>query len=192
MTGIIYTYTVGGATVSVSEGENGPVWVNGRPVWLAAAERLFLLILAQAKGKNVTARMHLDELYGARRAPDLKILDVYACKIRNKLHAKCSDAASAVRTVWGRGYAFGTPEAEPVPVPHGLGLPLATDRWTTTRKALVVESINEGLVTMGQVLSFYPDLSCKELGEWNQQFSRFGHEGLRTTRTQYYQNRFAA
>jgi two-component system cell cycle response regulator CtrA len=41
--------------------------------------------------------------------PELKIIDVFICKLRKKL-AKAADGDSHIETVWGRGYVLRDPE----------------------------------------------------------------------------------
>ena len=47
-----------------------------------------------------TKEFLLSTLYGGRDEPELKIIDVFICKLRGKL----GDHAKAIQTVWGRGY----------------------------------------------------------------------------------------
>ncbi len=55
--------------------------------------------------------MFLNHLYGGMDEPELKIIDVFICKLRKKL-ANASSGKNYIETVWGRGYALreGVPE----------------------------------------------------------------------------------
>ena len=48
-------------------------------------------------------------LYGGMDEPEIKIIDVFMCKIRKKL-ANASNGKDYVETVWGRGYLLREPE----------------------------------------------------------------------------------
>ena len=47
--------------------------------------------------------MFLNHLYGGIDEPELKIIDVFVCKLRKKL-AEASNGTNYIETVWGRGY----------------------------------------------------------------------------------------
>jgi len=49
--------------------------------------------------------MFLDHLYGGMDEPELKIIDVFICKLRKKL-ANASAGRNYIETVWGRGYVL--------------------------------------------------------------------------------------
>ena len=170
--------------VEVTVAENGIVRVNDEPIFLTHSEQAFLLLLAQGRGQVRTPGMLFAGLYSGVLSVDLKILDVFACKIRSKLGNFHETAASVVKTVWGRGYAFGSPAVEPVAAPQGF--PSPEDRWVPSRKAHVITAIRRGSVSQDDVLTFYPDLSAQELIEWLQIFELFGQAGLRSTRTLAY------
>ena len=44
--------------------------------------------------------------------PELKIIDVFVCKLRKKL-AAATGGDTYIETVWGRGYVLREPPAEP-------------------------------------------------------------------------------
>jgi hypothetical protein len=48
--------------------------------------------------------------------PELKIIDVFICKLRKKL-ANASDGRNFIETVWGRGYVLREPHEEEVRIP---------------------------------------------------------------------------
>ena len=70
-----------------------------------------LELLSLRKGMTVTKDMFLNHLYGGMDEPELKIIDVFICKLRKKL-AKATGGESYIETVWGRGYALRDPEPE--------------------------------------------------------------------------------
>ena len=47
--------------------------------------------------------MILNQLYNGMDEPELKIIDVFVCKLRKKL-ASASGGQDFIETVWGRGY----------------------------------------------------------------------------------------
>lgn len=54
--------------------------------------------------KTITTKeMLLNDLYAGRDEPELKIVDVFVCKVRRKL----GEHHPMIETVWGRGYAPG-------------------------------------------------------------------------------------
>ncbi len=58
--------------------------------------------------------MFLNHLYGGMDEPDLKIIDVFMCKLRKKLKAATGDD-KYIRTEWGRGYVRRDPVERPAP-----------------------------------------------------------------------------
>ena len=63
-----------------------------------------------AKGTTLTKEVFLNHLYGGMDEPELKIIDVFICKLRKKL-ANASNGKNYIETVWGRGYALIEPAA---------------------------------------------------------------------------------
>ena len=53
--------------------------------------------------------MFLNHLYGGMDEPELKIIDVFICKLRKKL-ANASQGRNYIETVWGRGYVLREPQ----------------------------------------------------------------------------------
>jgi two-component system, cell cycle response regulator CtrA len=87
--------------------------VAGKPVPLTTREYQLLELLAQRQGSTITKEMILNQMYGGMDEPELKIIDVYICKVRRKL-ADASGGKSYIETVWGRGYMLREPSAEAV------------------------------------------------------------------------------
>ncbi|WP_199262056.1 response regulator transcription factor CtrA [Paracoccus binzhouensis] len=88
------------------------VEVGGRPVNLTGKEYQILELLSLRKGTTLTKEMFLNHLYGGMDEPELKIIDVFVCKLRKKL-AAAMQGESHIETVWGRGYVLRDPVAEP-------------------------------------------------------------------------------
>lgn len=87
------------------------VEVRGRPVNLTGKEYQIFELLALRKGTTLTKEMFLNHLYGGMDEPELKIIDVFICKLRKKL-CEALGYACPIETVWGRGYVM----REPLPV----------------------------------------------------------------------------
>src|ERR1700716_1272750 len=79
------------------------VTINGEHVHLTVKEYQMLELLSLRKGVTLTKEMFLNHLYGGMDEPELKIIDVFICKLRKKL-ANASDGRNYIETVWGRGY----------------------------------------------------------------------------------------
>ena len=72
-----------------------------------------LELLCLRKGATLTKEMFLNQLYGGMDEPEIKIIDVFMCKLRKKL-ANASDGKNYVETVWGRGYVLREPDENEV------------------------------------------------------------------------------
>jgi two-component system, cell cycle response regulator CtrA len=82
--------------------------VNGQPLHLTGKEYGILELLSLRKGTTLTKEMFLNHLYGGMDEPELKIIDVFVCKLRKKLAAAC-EGDNYIETVWGRGYVLRDP-----------------------------------------------------------------------------------
>jgi two-component system cell cycle response regulator CtrA len=87
------------------------VEVEGRPVHLTGKEYQMLELLSLRKGTTLTKEMFLNHLYGGMDEPELKIIDVFICKLRKKL-SEATGGDNYIETVWGRGYVLRDPVAE--------------------------------------------------------------------------------
>lgn len=87
------------------------VEVDGRTVHLTGKEYQMLELLSLRKGTTLTKEMFLNHLYGGMDEPELKIIDVFICKLRKKL-ATATGGDNYIDTVWGRGYVLRDPGAE--------------------------------------------------------------------------------
>lgn len=85
------------------------VEVDGRRVHLTGKEYQMLELLCLRKGTTLTKEMFLNHLYGGMDEPELKIIDVFVCKLRKKLAAAGSGKEQYIETVWGRGYVLCDP-----------------------------------------------------------------------------------
>ena len=84
------------------------VEVDGSRVHLTGKEYQMLELLSLRKGTTLTKEMFLNHLYGGMDEPELKIIDVFICKLRKKL-ANASNGKNYIETVWGRGYVLREP-----------------------------------------------------------------------------------
>ncbi len=82
--------------------------VNNQRVHLTGKEYAMLELLSLRKSTTLTKEMFLNHLYGGMDEPELKIIDVFICKLRKKLMAICGE--NYIETVWGRGYVLRDPE----------------------------------------------------------------------------------
>jgi len=87
------------------------VTVDGERVHLTGKEYQMLELLALRKGTTLGKEMFLNNLYGGMDEPELKIIDVFICKLRKKL-ANASGGKDYIETVWGRGYMLREPKDE--------------------------------------------------------------------------------
>ncbi|MCC7015726.1 MAG: response regulator transcription factor [Rhodospirillales bacterium] len=83
--------------------------VDGQPVHLTGKEYGILELLSLRKGTTLTKEMFLNHLYGGMDEPELKIIDVFICKLRKKL-AQATSNENYIETVWGRGYVLRDPD----------------------------------------------------------------------------------
>ena len=87
------------------------VLVANIPVHLTGKEYSILELLVLRKGMVLTKEAFLNHLYGGMDEPEMKIIDVFICKLRKKL-AQAGEG-NLIGTVWGRGYMMRDPAAEP-------------------------------------------------------------------------------
>jgi two-component system cell cycle response regulator CtrA len=79
------------------------VTVDDKPVHLTGKEYSILELLALRKGSTLNKEVFLNHLYGGIDEPEVKIIDVFVCKLRKKL-STASNGVNFITTVWGRGY----------------------------------------------------------------------------------------
>ncbi len=100
------------------------VEVDERPLHLTGKEYGILELLSLRKGTTLTKEMFLNHLYGGMDEPELKIIDVFVCKLRKKI-AQATGGRHYIETVWGRGYVLRDP-LEPAVVPASAQSELAS------------------------------------------------------------------
>ena len=83
--------------------------VDGSQVHLTGKEYQMLELLSLRKGTTLTKEMFLNHLYGGMDEPELKIIDVFICKLRKKL-SEATGGENYIETVWGRGYVLRDPD----------------------------------------------------------------------------------
>jgi two-component system cell cycle response regulator CtrA len=79
------------------------VKVDGLDVKMTGKEYAMVELLSLRKGQTLTKEAFLNHLYGGLDEPDVKIIDVFICKLRKKLLAV---GGHRIETVWGRGYVL--------------------------------------------------------------------------------------
>jgi len=79
--------------------------IDGEPIKLTGKEFGVLELLALRRGQTVTKNQFLNHLYGGFDEPDLKIIDVFVCKLRRKI-ARQTGGQHYIVTEWGRGYTL--------------------------------------------------------------------------------------
>lgn len=94
--------------------------VEGKAVHLTGKEYQMLELLSLRKGTTLTKEMFLNHLYGGMDEPELKIIDVFICKLRKKL-AEATGGINHIETVWGRGYVLRDPVVGELRTPLALG-----------------------------------------------------------------------
>lgn len=84
------------------------VEVENQAVHLTGKEYQMFELLSLRKGTTLTKEMFLNRLYGGMDEPELKIIDVFICKLRKKL-SQATGGENYIETVWGRGYVLRDP-----------------------------------------------------------------------------------
>tara|TARA_R110002096_G_scaffold123067_18_gene266411 strand:+ start:448 stop:1179 length:732 start_codon:yes stop_codon:yes gene_type:complete len=82
--------------------------VDDQPIHLTGKEYQILELLSIRKGTTLTKEMFLNHLYGGIDEPEVKIIDVFICKLRKKL-GMATGGSNYIETVWGRGYVLRDP-----------------------------------------------------------------------------------
>jgi two-component system, cell cycle response regulator CtrA len=83
------------------------VTIDGRDIHLTGKEYSILELLVLRKGMVLTKEAFLNHLYGGMDEPEVKIIDVFVCKLRKKLAR--AGAEGIIGTIWGRGYMIREP-----------------------------------------------------------------------------------
>ena len=114
------TLRVGGLQLNLDTRE---VRVDGKEVHLTGKEYAVLELLVLRKGMVLTKDAFLNHLYGGMDEPEMKIIDVFVCKLRKKLQV--AGAGNLVGTVWGRGYILREETKRAPALSHDLAIPAA-------------------------------------------------------------------
>jgi two-component system cell cycle response regulator CtrA len=82
--------------------------VNGVGLHLTPKEASMLFLLASHPGRVLSKEALLGGMYvdGVDDEPEIKIIDVFVCKLRRKLTDLHPDAGKFIETMWGHGYCF--------------------------------------------------------------------------------------
>ena len=96
------TIVTGNITVNL---DSRTVDVAGEPLHLTGKEYGIIELLSLRKGSTLTKEMFLNHLYGGMDEPEVKIIDVFICKLRKKIE-NMNNGESHIETVWGRGYVL--------------------------------------------------------------------------------------
>ncbi len=86
------------------------VRINGIQIHLTGKEMRMLVTLAESPGRTLSKEQLLTSLYTLDTdEPEIKIIDVFICKLRKKLAHACG-GENYIETVWGRGYVLRDPD----------------------------------------------------------------------------------
>ena len=92
---------------------NRVVRVDGVPLHLTGKEFAMFSVLSNRPGNAISKERLYAELYGVDGEVELKILDVFICKIRKKFDDVASGLGTkCIQTVWGEGYSFNSPDGQ--------------------------------------------------------------------------------
>lgn len=97
------------------------VEVDSKTVHLTGKEYQMLELLSLRKGTTLTKEMFLNHLYGGMDEPELKIIDVFICKLRKKL-STATGGDNYIETVWGRGYVLRDPQDDQMSGGHRMAV----------------------------------------------------------------------
>ncbi len=86
-----------------------PSTLSGPRVHLTGKEYQMLELLSLRKGTTLTKEMFLNHLYGGMDEPELKIIDVFICKLPQEARGNATGGKHYIETVWGRGYVLREP-----------------------------------------------------------------------------------
>ena len=97
------------------------VMVYSAELQLTSKEYAVLELLALKKGTVLPKEAFLNHIYGGMDEPEVKIVDVFICKLRRKI-ADLTGGLNFIETVWGRGYMLKDcdDEVDEVPISETL------------------------------------------------------------------------
>lgn len=93
--------------------ESKAVTVDGKCLYFTEKEAGIIFVLANRLGRCYSKESILDRLYYGPDAPESKIIDVFICKIREKIANALgiqNNIDTMIRTVWGKGYEMLSPD----------------------------------------------------------------------------------
>ena len=96
----VNTLTFGNLTLDLTSHD---VFVDDELIHLTSKEYEMLELLCLRQGHIVTKENFLNHLYGGMDEPEVKIIDVFICKLRMKIQ-NANVSSALIKTVWGRGY----------------------------------------------------------------------------------------
>ena len=102
---------IGGLILDVDQHD---VVANGVRVHFTPKEFAILELLVLRRNMILNKETILSQIYGGMDEPEIKIIDVFICKIRNKLSK--AGLPTIISTVWGRGYSVKDVGHETLPV----------------------------------------------------------------------------
>jgi two-component system, cell cycle response regulator CtrA len=91
--------------------------VDNKPVYVTRKEYGILELLSRRKGTTLSKQAFLEHLYGGMDEPDIKIIDVFVCKLRGKLNT-ATGGENYIETDWSHGYVLREPLSEIRPPSH--------------------------------------------------------------------------
>jgi two-component system cell cycle response regulator CtrA len=83
--------------------KNRIVEISGKKIELTNKEFAVLELMATRKNNAISKESFLDHLYGGMDEPEIKIVDVFICKLRKKIE-NITGGEGIIKTVWGSGY----------------------------------------------------------------------------------------
>jgi two-component system cell cycle response regulator CtrA len=84
-------------------------YIKNEPIYLTSKEQSILELMAMKKGQVVSKEQFLTHLYNGFDEPEVKIIDVFVCKMRKKI-LDASKGVNFIETLWGRGYSLKHPD----------------------------------------------------------------------------------
>lgn len=107
----------------------------GNEEHLTGKEFALLLALYGRKGGILTKQAALTELYCGMDEPEIKIIEVFVCKLRIKMRRLTPDGTDhstprAIETDWGRGYHWNTAFSLDIPGASFLSVAVSEDLAT--------------------------------------------------------------
>ncbi|MBR0641351.1 response regulator transcription factor [Plastoroseomonas hellenica] len=94
------------------------VTIESRAVNLTGKEQSIMELLIMRKGVVQSKEAILTHLYNGIDEPEMKIIDVFICKLRRKLAE--AGFSGAIGTVWGRGYVLREIAEAPATAPRTI------------------------------------------------------------------------